>query len=236
MKHTSIGTYIRALFAPIIKIIDFVIFEPIRYGIGKHYHAEKYWHDRFKKFGMSLQASGNRQKTEEENESFYRATTQSFLSIIEQERIVLSESRILDIGCGTGYYTRFCNQQGAVDYTGLDVTDILFPALQRIYPDYRFVKQDLTREPIRGMYDCILMFDVIEHITDAASLAYTMHSILNVLSETGVFILAPIMDKPSMKLSYVRYWTMQELEPLFAGYRIATSMPFPDGTIIAVRR
>lgn len=213
-----------------------MIFEPIRYGVGKHYQAEKYWHDRFKKFGMSLQASGNRQKTEEENEIFYRATTQSFLAILEQERIVLPECRILDIGCGSGYYTRFCHQQGVVQYTGIDVTDVLFPELQRAFPNYGFIKQNLTCEPIRGVYDCILMFDVIEHIADAASLAYTIHSILDALSETGVFILAPVMDQALVKLSYVRYWTMQEIESVLAGYRITTSMPFPDGTIIAIRK
>jgi 2-polyprenyl-3-methyl-5-hydroxy-6-metoxy-1,4-benzoquinol methylase len=235
-RQSHILTSIRDIFAPIVKIVDYILFEPVRYGIGKHYNAEKYWHDRYAKFGMTLRGSGNRQQTEEENEILYRATTQSFLAVVEHEGISLPDCRVLDIGCGTGYYTRFCYQQGVDSYTGLDITDIFFPQLQKIYPHYRFIKQDLTRQTIPGRYDCIIMFDVIEHITDSKGLTFTIHSILDALSDTGVFILAPLMDKARVKLSYVRYWTQQEVEPLLAGYRVTTSMPFPDGTVVAVRK
>jgi 2-polyprenyl-3-methyl-5-hydroxy-6-metoxy-1,4-benzoquinol methylase len=236
MRKNPFFSYLRDLFAPIVKLVDRVIFEPVRYGRNKHYNAEKYWHDRFKKFGMTLQASANRQLTEQENEVFYRATTQSFLSVLERESIELSECRVLDIGCGTGYYTRFCQQQGVRDYTGLDITDILFGELHRSFPGYRFIKQDVTRLSIEDQYDCIIMFDVIEHITELSDLKKAMSGILTLLSDGGVFILAPLMDKALQKLSYVRYWTRDEIEPLLTGYAMSTTMPFPDGTIVAIRK
>lgn len=224
------------LFSPIVKLMDRMIFEPIRYGTGKHYSAEKYWRDRFKKFGMSLQSSANRQLSEQENEIFYRATTQSFLAVLEQEQLTISECRVLDIGCATGYYTRFCQQQGVLEYTGLDITDVLFPELQRLYKEYRFIKQDITKDTIVGSFDCVIMLDVMEHIVDAGHLRCALQSVLNTLSDKGVLVLAPVMDKAQKKLSYVRYWTMEEIGQFLAGYRITTSMPFPDGTIIAIRR
>jgi 2-polyprenyl-3-methyl-5-hydroxy-6-metoxy-1,4-benzoquinol methylase len=236
MKRKRFLTIVRDLSAPVVKIIDKIIIEPARYGIGKHYNAEKYWRERFKRFGMTLRGSGNRQLTEEENEHFYRGATQSFLSILEQENIALHTCRILDVGCGTGYYTRFCKQQGVTRYTGLDVTDVLFPELQREFPDYTFIRHDLTREPITGEYDCVLMLDVMEHIVDGSALAGALKSILSALSDNGILILAPVMDTAVTRLSYVRYWTLEEIRPLLKGYRVSTSMPFPDGMIIGVRR
>jgi len=224
---------------PINRIMDFldrIIIESIRYGRGRRYDARQYWSERFSKFGLSLKASGNRRISEEANRRLYDAAKKAFIKICDKAGIEFSRLRVLDIGCGTGVYTRLFYEYGVKDYVGLDITDVLFPRLKEQFSEYRFIKKDITTGSLSGTFDLIIMIEVIEHIVDKDKLVFCLENIMSCLSEDGWFIVAPIFDVSKRALSYVRYWSLDDIKPLLSGCTIKASEPFTTGRIIAVTK
>lgn len=83
----------------------------------------------------------------------------------------LHELRVFDIGCGSGFYTRFWQSHGVHDYVGLDISARTVEHLSGLYPDYDFVCADAA-EPLPdrlasvGRFDVITVFDVFYYIID----------------------------------------------------------------------
>jgi 2-polyprenyl-3-methyl-5-hydroxy-6-metoxy-1,4-benzoquinol methylase len=75
----------------------------------------------------------------------------------------IKKSRILDVGCGYGNYTRFFSiNENSV--TGLDIQDI---RVKKFRPYFKFVKYNGKIFPFqKETFDVITSFDVIEHVQD----------------------------------------------------------------------
>jgi SAM-dependent methyltransferase len=75
--------------------------------------------------------------------------------------------RVLDVGCGTGFWTAYYTGRGA-DYTGLDIAPTSVARLQQAYPAAKFVLSDVSEAELEGQWDLVNVFDVLYHITDEA--------------------------------------------------------------------
>lgn len=176
----------------------------IKYGAGNDYDAAKYWHDRFSKYGLSLKGAGNEGISEEENEKIYAEAAKVFTDLCRKEDIDFHNVSVLEIGCGTGFYTQLLHDLGVKSYTGVDITDVLFPKLRKKFPRFKFIKKDVTSDKLEGKYDLIIMIDVIEHIVKESKLSFAMENVKNCLSHNGVFIVTPIMKVSKKQLFYLR--------------------------------
>jgi 2-polyprenyl-3-methyl-5-hydroxy-6-metoxy-1,4-benzoquinol methylase len=143
---------------------------------------------------------------------------------------------VLEIGCGTGYYTQLLAEQGVSSYVGIDITDIFFPDLKKEYPGYSFLRQDITGEIVNGEYDLILMIDVIEHITQPEKLSTALSQVKRSLSTGGLFIIAPVPKKGRKSLFYVRFWSFEDILQQFRGFRIGIPLDFRYSQIVAIRK
>jgi 2-polyprenyl-3-methyl-5-hydroxy-6-metoxy-1,4-benzoquinol methylase len=218
----------------IVDFLDEIIIEPVRYGKGKHYNAKKYWHNRFVKFGSTLKASGDRRMSEGENRIFYEKSAEVFNKICKKEGIDFNRAKVMDIGCGSGFYTKLLYDSGVKKYLGLDITDVLFPEFEKQFPQFKFIKKDITKDRIEEKFDLIIMIDVIEHIVDEDKLLFSIENVKNCLSKDGIFILAPLLEKGSQRLFYVRYWSFDEIKPKFTGY-VFKKIPFSIGDMLVVK-
>ena len=210
---------------------------PLRYRRGQGYDAERYWGDRFRRYGRSLKGPGHEGFSEEENARVYAQARTVVLDACRRAGVRFPEARVLEIGVGTGFYTRMCRDEGTRSYTGVDVTDTLFGELRREFTDYEFVRRDAAAETIEGEYDLVLMIDVVEHIVTEEGLAAAMGNVRRVLAPAGVFLLAlPAPGTGAERLFYLRAWRLEEVLAHLEGLQTEPPEPFRYGMLLTARQ
>ncbi len=196
------------------------IIGPLKYGKRHDYDAEKYWRDRFIKYGFSLKSVGNEGFSEEDNRRAYMNASNLFIGILKEEHIEFEKISALEIGVGTGFYTEILSNHGVTSYKGIDITDVNFSRLKNKYPDYTFVKGDITKCKLNDKFDLIIMIDVIEHIVNEEKLTFAMENTKEMLGEMGVLIISGIGRISAPSLFYIRSWDFEDLSKRFKGYKI----------------
>jgi len=149
--------------------------------------------------------------------------------------IDLGKASLLEIGCGTGYYTGLMREWGVKKYVGVDITDVLFDRLEAEFPEYKFRKTDITSEKIMGNYDLILMIDVVIHIVTEAKLARAMENVKECLKKDGILILSPVFEKGEKLLFYNRTWSLDEISSCFPGYEMRKEKVL-EYSMVSIRR
>lgn len=209
---------------------------PIRYRSKEGYNAARYWHDRFVRHGASMQAVGDEGLSERENAEIYAQAGKDFIDLCRQEGIDLASSRVLEIGCGNGFYTRLLQQHGVRDYVGVDITDVLFPKLTRQFPDYRFICQDVSSDKIFGEFDLVLMIDVIEHIVNEDKLGFALANAQRCLSSNACLMVSPVFDQEKHSLFYVRFWSEKDIRRRLPDCLPGATKPFRDSRLLIARK
>lgn len=208
---------------------------PCKYSKGGDYNAEKYWEDRFSKYGSSIRGVGDEGLSEEDNQKMYEDAAEVFGKICQKEYADFQMLNILEIGCGTGFYTRLMYDLGARKVTAIDITDTLFHDHRKNFPSYQFIKKDITKDKIEGKFDLIIMIDVIEHIVEKSKLTSAMENVKNSLSPEGIFVISPIMDTSKKYLFYVHSWSLRDIKERFPGYIFRDVVPFRDDGILVIK-
>ena len=209
---------------------------PLKYR-GRHgYDAGRYWQDRLSRHGLSLRGVGDEGLSEEDNEKMYQEAAQAFLALCQRERIDFPNTRVLEIGCGNGFYAHLLAEQKVQSYVGVDITDVFFPELEKKHPDFEFVRKDVTADELNGEFDLIIMIDVIEHITSQVKLQAAFDNIRDHLAQGGVFMVAPVPEKGRRSLFYVRFWSLKDIARNFLGFDLGEPIPFRYSRILAIRK
>jgi SAM-dependent methyltransferase len=211
---------------------------PLKYGSVDGYDAARYWEDRFRRYGLSLRGPGHEGLTERRNVELYGLAVQTLRSFCMMNQIDLKNSKVLEVGCGTGVWTEVCRSEGTSDYTGVDITDVLLPTLRARYPEYRFLKADITAGPLTEQYDVVLMIDVIEHIVQEETLTRAMKNVRDALRPGGTFVIAfpgPENQDGPKKLFYLRFWPQSSIKAYFPAFTATQAVPFRYGELLALR-
>ncbi|HER00347.1 MAG TPA: class I SAM-dependent methyltransferase [candidate division Zixibacteria bacterium] len=209
---------------------------PRKYGSGNDYDAARYWEDRLAKYGDSLRGVGDEGKSDRENVEEYARDEKIFCDVCNGLGVNFEKASVLDIGCGTGFYTDILERQGVKDYTGVDITNHHFEKLRERFPDYSFIKKDITSEKHEGDYDLIIMIEVLEHIVNDDKLDFAMENVKRCLKENGVFLISSIWEKGRKHMFYVRKWTLDEIRKRFRDYHFSEPIPFRGSYMVAIRK
>ncbi|OKH40208.1 hypothetical protein NIES2119_04640 [[Phormidium ambiguum] IAM M-71] len=212
-----------------------VIIGPIIYGRKDDYDAQKYWSDRFSKYGDSLKGPGHEGLSEQENEKAYQEAAQIFINTCLNSGIDLAKARILEIGCGTGFYTEILANLGVKNYVGVDITDVLFSKLKQKFPNFEFIQKDITTDAITGEFDLIVTIDVIEHIVTEDKFTSAMETIKSCLSSAGILLIAPLRKVQRRELFYLNFWSIEDLKLRFNGWDFGELIPFRNGYLICLK-
>jgi len=223
-------------FAFLCRAFNKLVVAPFKYRVKGNYDAERYWKDRFSRYGLSLKGVGDEGLSDAENDTMYQEAGRSFLSLCRQRRVDFPTARILEIGCGNGFYANLLAEQGVRHYVGIDITDVFFSELRKRHPSFQFSRMDITSDGLHGEFDLILMIDVIEHITSDTGLQAAFDNVKNCLAQDGIFLVAPVPEKGKRSLFYVRFWSLSEIMRHFRDFDVVASVPFRYNRMLAIRK
>lgn len=207
-----------------------LIIYPFKYKKGKDYKAEQYWKDRFERHGSVLKAVGHEGLSEEENRKDYEAAADLVLGILEKEGRDKKNIKVLEIGSGTGFYTRKLRAAGFENLTSVDITNHFFSELRKELPQITFIQKDISSESLEESYDIILMIDVVQHIVNPNKFRFAMGNISDHLNKNGTFLISGLKGNNGGKqLFYVQSWKQDEISAAL-DLHLKEEFPFRRGT------
>jgi len=134
------------------------------------------------------------------------------------EATSVTDGQLLEVGCGVGrgiaILSDHCDQ-----YTGIDKNEQLIGLLRQTYPGALFINQSVP--PLEGIpsdtYDCVVAFQVIEHIENDDLFVRELH---RVLKDKGQLIITTPNIKRSLTRNpwHVREYTAEGLSVLMKRY------------------
>ncbi len=114
---------------------------------------------------------------------------------------------LLDIGCGTGYFPHFMNQNG-FDASGMELDDDARKFAAENFNLKIDSPDDLLHQDIQGKYDAITLWHVLEHLHDTEKY---LNWIKKALKDDGVLIIAlPNCSSYDAK-AYGKYWAAYDV-------------------------
>ena len=126
------------------------------------YKPEQYWQKRFSN-DFTLREVGSIGLGYEYNKWLYKARVWVLSRLLRKHKINLHKKRILDIGCGTGFYMNYWEKWEVGSVMGLDITKKSVKMLEKKFPKYKFLKADISSSELNidGKFDIITAFDVL---------------------------------------------------------------------------
>lgn len=109
----------------------------------------------------------------------------------------VSQTKILDVGCGTGWFLEYAQEQGATCY-GVELgTDLASYTAE--YLGITVWNCDLTELDTTERFDVITMFDLIEHVEDPIQLINSAQKLLT--TEGVIIVFTPHYDSVAIQIA-----------------------------------
>jgi SAM-dependent methyltransferase len=176
------------------------------------YENDRYWNQRLEK-DFSLAGVGHAGVGLAFNRWAYRVRRAVLLRTLQAHSINISDSRVLELAFGTGYYLDLWHSLHVAHVTGFDITDIAVKAAQDIFPkDWRFEKADIGKPlpDVRpGSYDLATAFDVLFHLVDDVSWGGALDNMANALKPGGHAIIFDKCQTAENAVGHVKRRTLE---------------------------
>lgn len=207
-----------------------------RYETPEGYDSAQYWRDRLSRYGFSKRGVGIAASSDEENEQAYTEASRTLLNYCVSKQISWAGKRVLDIGCGTGFYAQIAKDQRCKSYTGVDITDELFAELTTRFEGFNFVQLDISETPPPSSYDLIVMIDVTQHIVEEARFKRAMGHVRSHLHDQGVFLVTSwLVPAREQEYFYHVKRPRSAYENCFPDCVLLDAVPFRDKYLFAIR-
>ncbi len=170
--------------------------------IKTSYDAKSYWEKRLtEKF--DLQGVGYLSYPPSYNTWLYRAKERCLKLALQQINKMPFERIVCDIGCGTGYFTKWYKDYGVKSYYGLDISPTSIKQLGKTYPSFHFHTWTLGQHkpaPVPKS-DIVHCFDVIYHVTDDDMFGRSLTQIRTMLKPGGLALITDLYGEADMSSS-----------------------------------
>lgn len=97
---------------------------------------------------------------------------------------------IVDIGCGDMCWVQTEllqeNLLAGIDFLGIDISDVIVERNAQLFPDFKFIKSDISKVQVEKPTDLVLCFDVLIH---QPTLDHFESALKNILAATKSYCL-----------------------------------------------
>jgi SAM-dependent methyltransferase len=209
------------------------------------YRPREFWNELLTE-SFDLRGVGHFRLSEEANRRMYEAKRQIIDAQLERHAVeVDATTRVLEIGCGVGYWTEYFASRGVRDYTGNDITPISVSTLAKRFPQFRFVQGDAGDIVLPPAYFALaFMIDVTQHITEDVAFGRAMRNVWDALAPGGTFVVTFWDPRASASLTTkLRLNRIEKPRPLSAytalwgsTAQVLDTVPFNDKELAVVRK
>lgn len=191
------------------------------------YRPRDFWQERLSEH-FDLRGTGHPGLSEAYNERCYRLRRFVLDTTLTRHRVPVAGGKVLDAGCGTGYFVSHYLERGA-EVTGVDLTEVAVRELSKRFPAARFEVGDLSTWRADAVYDLVSCFDVLFHIVDEEAWQAALTNLADAVRPGGYFVFTehfPIR-KPKFDAAHnrVRDWKAYEAALLARGLSILDERP-----------
>ncbi len=210
--------------------------ERLHFAAKSDYKAAGYWKYRHEKYGFDLRGVGDKSISHEENVKLLDQGSQVFLDVCRKANVVFDQTRVLDIGCGTGHFAEILRNEGIMDYLGIDIADTLFHELRAKFPGFRFHQVDISTESLKETYDLILALDVLQHIVNEKKFAFALDNIKSHISPSGTIIISTQFGSNRLESFYFIRRPLDVFRNAFPDFTISEPVKYADSFVFSLRK
>ncbi|MGC8799694.1 class I SAM-dependent methyltransferase [Chloroflexus sp.] len=167
------------------------------------YQPQRYWEERLTKT-FDLTGVGHRGLGVQYNRYLYKRRLETLTAGLGKTGCTLDGKSILEIGCGTGFYTKYFTKQNIMKYTGIDITRISVANLKKQYPSYNFICADIAQfglSKLHERFDIVFAADVLFHIVEERSFQNAVQNMIELLKPDGLFIVSDVFPENTVSTS-----------------------------------
>jgi 2-polyprenyl-3-methyl-5-hydroxy-6-metoxy-1,4-benzoquinol methylase len=162
--------------------------------MDKFFDARKYWDERLRKYS-SLEGVGCVGLGERFNYWLYKSKVRTVRRMMRKYKLSFKGLRILDVGCGIGFWIEYYLKQGAKEIVGIDISNVAIEFCRKKFQGYSNVKlwcndlgTPLSSEWL-GKFDIVNCFDVVYHVVDDRKFTMFMENICKALKPGGYILI-----------------------------------------------
>jgi len=156
------------------------------------YRPQEFWEQRLAE-QFDLRGTGETRLSLAYNRACYALRADVLSAALERARVSPAGRRVLDVGCGTGFWTEYYVSRGA-HYTGIDIAQVSVDRLAERYPAQRFLRADVSEGVPQGPYDIVNVFDVLYHVTDDARWESALRQLAAALAPGGLLLVTDVFS------------------------------------------
>lgn len=161
------------------------------------YRPKEFWEQRLSE-QFDLRGTGETGLSLDYNLACYALRRIQLERVLRAEGFGLAGRRVLDVGCGTGFFTAFYLNHGA-QVTGLDITEASIQRLRERFPQATFMRADVSDTRPEGVpegaYDLVNAFDVLYHVTDDQRWSRAVRNLAGVVAPGGRILITDTFDR-----------------------------------------
>lgn len=157
------------------------------------YRPKEFWDDRLSR-QFDLRGTGETGLSLAYNRACYQLRREALDRALSEAGVDPSGQHVLDVGCGTGFFTSYYIERGA-HVTGIDIAPTSIERLGQRHPEATFLLGDVSEVPLEGRFDIVNAFDVLYHITDDARWETAVRHLARAVNINGLLLVTDTFEE-----------------------------------------
>lgn len=197
------------------------------------YRPREFWDQRLSQH-FDLRGTGETGLSLAYNRACYQLRRQVLDRALVEHGFDPRERRVLDVGCGTGFFTGYYLGRGA-HVTGVDIAPTSIARLAERHPEARFVLADVSETAPPERYDLVNAFDVLYHIVDDARWERAVHHLCEAMGPGGLLLLTdvfPAREQPAREAAHNRMRSLARYLPVLRAHDVTPVNTYPTHVLL----